>query len=334
MKKDWVSLLIPCYNAEKYIDSCMSCILKQIYQYIEIIFVNDGSFDKSEEKIFAYQDEIRKKGYILKYRYQKNEGAASAINTALKMVEGEFIMLYDVDDVLMPEAVAEKAQYLKKNFRYDMVRNNGYYVNADSPNLIKGEFVSDSTEKNNEDIFEMLLRGTTNNWPGSFMVRSEALFKQIKNRDIYVSQFGQNLQIMLPVACFGKCGFIDKHLMNYMIYSNSHSHTTDINRKLELLNGYEQNRIQIVKNLELQREDKERFLSIIRRTYLQLRFDFAYNTKNFELLSENYKALKKEKICTGRDKIFYWERKSCFIAFLLKIKRKYIVKITSGNLNE
>lgn len=325
MKKDWVSLLIPCYNGEKYIDSCMSCILNQTYQYIEIIFVNDGSLDRSEDKILTYQEKLEKKGYILKYRYKKNGGAASAINMALKLVEGEFIMLYDVDDILMPKAVSEKAEYLKKNLAYDMVRNNGYYVHENTRDMKSGEFVSSNAEKNEENIFEMLLRGTTNNWPGSFMVRSEALFRRIKNREIYVSQYGQNLQIMLPVTCFGKCGFIDKHLMDYMIYDNSHSHTTDINRKLELLNGYEENRVKIVENLELSNESKEKFLTIIKRTYLKIRFDFAYNTKNMKLLTENYKELKREKICTKQNVICYWERKSFLIAFLMKIKRKIFV---------
>ena len=53
--RDLVSILIPCYNGEKFLDRCFECLLKQMYKKIEIIIVNDGSTDNSENIILKYK---------------------------------------------------------------------------------------------------------------------------------------------------------------------------------------------------------------------------------------------------------------------------------------
>ena len=53
--RDLVSILIPCYNGEKFLDRCFECLLKQTYKTIEIIIVNDGSTDNSENIILKYK---------------------------------------------------------------------------------------------------------------------------------------------------------------------------------------------------------------------------------------------------------------------------------------
>ena len=179
--RDLVSILIPCYNGEKFLDRCFKCLLKQTYKNIEVIIVNDGSTDNSENIILKYKKEIEKKGFKFLYIYQENGGAASAINTALKHVNGEFIMLYDVDDIIFEDAVKEKADFLINNTDYDMVRNNGYYVDNSDLDKINGLF-SDGENIKNEYIFEDLILGKSNNWAASFMIRTEVLFKNINNR--------------------------------------------------------------------------------------------------------------------------------------------------------
>ena len=110
-----VSVLIPCYNGEKFIDRCFSCLLNQDYDYVEIIFVNDGSNDNSSKIAYSYKNKLEQKGYSFKYVYQSNGGAASAINTALKLVTGKYIMLYDVDDIIFRTAISEKVKFLEVN---------------------------------------------------------------------------------------------------------------------------------------------------------------------------------------------------------------------------
>ena len=79
MQKGLVSIIIPCFNGSEYIDRCIKSILEQNYNDIEIIIINDGSTDDSEEKIWSYKGDIEKRGYTFKYMLQENQGAAAAL---------------------------------------------------------------------------------------------------------------------------------------------------------------------------------------------------------------------------------------------------------------
>lgn len=300
-----VSILIPCYNGEIFLKRCFECILNQSYKKIEVIFVNDGSTDKSEEIAKIYGKKLIKEGYIFKYIYISNGGAASAINQALKEVTGEYIMLYDVDDIIFENAVLEKVKFLENNKDYDMVRNNGYYVNNENIEVINGKFIDDNREKRNKNIFDDLILGNTNNWPASFMVRAKSLFDNIENRSIYISQFGQNLQIMLPVAYFGKSGFIDKPLMKYVRHDNSHSSYKDNKKRLKLINGYEENRVEIVKRLNISEQDKRIYIKKINVQYYKIKLNLAYEIKDKELMKEQYMNLINSGEISKSDKVLY-----------------------------
>lgn len=64
---NYVSILTPCYNCEEYIGVYLEKILRQTYDFIELVIVNDGSFDRTEEIILGYRDKIGKRGYKLNY---------------------------------------------------------------------------------------------------------------------------------------------------------------------------------------------------------------------------------------------------------------------------
>lgn len=78
-----VSLVIPAYNAEKYIMAAIDSILQQTYSPIELIVVNDGSTDKTEELLRQHQDKF-------KYFSQKNSGQSAAMNLGWKQSSGSF----------------------------------------------------------------------------------------------------------------------------------------------------------------------------------------------------------------------------------------------------
>ena len=86
-----VSVLIPCYNGAKTLQRCMESLLNQTYQNIELIVVNDGSTDNSEEIILAYKKIFEENGKTIIYIKQENQGLGGAINTALNKIK--FLML-------------------------------------------------------------------------------------------------------------------------------------------------------------------------------------------------------------------------------------------------
>lgn len=89
-----ISIIIPVYNVEKYIDKCMDSILCQSYQDFEIILVNDGSTDKSP----AICDDYEKKDERIKVIHKENTGTSSARNVGLDVSTGKYITFIDSDD--------------------------------------------------------------------------------------------------------------------------------------------------------------------------------------------------------------------------------------------
>lgn len=167
-----VSIIVPCYNGEKFIDRCFKSILNQTYRNVELIIINDGSTDNSEDIILGYKNKFEQLGIKFKYIYKDNGGPGSAINSGLKYVTGEYLTLLDIDDYIMSESVELKVEFLDKNIDYDIVRTNGYYVNEKNLNEESNLFVTDQEEKDNIYIFDMLIEAKTNNWAGSYMIRT------------------------------------------------------------------------------------------------------------------------------------------------------------------
>lgn len=89
-----VSIVIPCFNSEKYLPQAIESALKQDYDQLEIILVDDGSDDNSLRVASTFQDKRLK---IIK---QKNQGACSARNSGLKVTTGKYIKFLDADDIL------------------------------------------------------------------------------------------------------------------------------------------------------------------------------------------------------------------------------------------
>lgn len=111
-----VSVIIPVYNIENYIENCLNSVVNQTYKNLEIICVDDGSNDKSAEKIKA----IAEKDSRVKYFYQKNAGVSAARNLGLQKVTGEYVMFVDGDDYLHFQAVELLLNEIEK-YGCDMV---------------------------------------------------------------------------------------------------------------------------------------------------------------------------------------------------------------------
>ncbi len=88
MIKDLVTVMIPCFNGETYLNKCFECLMNQDYKQVQLIVINDGSTDGSEKIILSYKEKIEKKGWQFLYLYQSNGGAAAAINNGLKSALG------------------------------------------------------------------------------------------------------------------------------------------------------------------------------------------------------------------------------------------------------
>ena len=96
-----VSVIIPVYNAEKYLAECLDSIVCQTLSDIEIICVNDGSSDNSLSLLEAYS----RKDNRFKIINQENSGPGVARNTGINVASGEYIFFVDSDDTIFPETL-------------------------------------------------------------------------------------------------------------------------------------------------------------------------------------------------------------------------------------
>ncbi len=103
------SIIVPVYNVEKYLDKCLNSIFSNSYSNYEVIIINDGTEDNSEDIINKY---LKKYNNII-YIKQKNKGLSSARNQGLKKAKGDYIIFIDSDDYIENDMLSKINQNLK-----------------------------------------------------------------------------------------------------------------------------------------------------------------------------------------------------------------------------
>lgn len=104
-----VSIIIPVYNVEKYIDRCLKSVIGQTYRNLEIIVVDDGSTDKSGKIVDKYKALDSRVIAV----HKKNGGLSSARNAGMKYISGTFTIFVDSDDYLEQNAIEKLIKYMK-----------------------------------------------------------------------------------------------------------------------------------------------------------------------------------------------------------------------------
>ena len=94
-----ISVIVPVYKVEKYLNQCIESVLAQTYQNLEIILVDDGSPDRSGEIC----EEYAKKDTRIRVLHKSNGGLSTARNTGLQIISGAYIAFLDSDDYLAPD---------------------------------------------------------------------------------------------------------------------------------------------------------------------------------------------------------------------------------------
>ena len=121
-----VSVIIPVYNGEKFIGQTIYSVLKQNYPNLEYIIIDDGSTDKTEEIISC-----RFRGYPLKYIKQSNMGEQLSVNKGLMMAQGNYIMVVNADDPLLPNAISTLVNVMESKLNLIAAYPNWASINED-----------------------------------------------------------------------------------------------------------------------------------------------------------------------------------------------------------
>jgi glycosyltransferase involved in cell wall biosynthesis len=110
MEQTFVSIIIPLYNAERYISETLDSVLAQTYQNWECLIIDDGSKDSSRDIVLDYC----KNDSRIQYHWQVNAGASSARNMGVELSKGQYIQYLDADDLLLPDKIKKMLEESKK----------------------------------------------------------------------------------------------------------------------------------------------------------------------------------------------------------------------------
>lgn len=137
-----ISIIVPVYNGEKFINKCVESILAQTYKNIEIILINDGSKDRSLEILKRLEEKHQK---ITVYD-QENCGVANTRNKGIKYATGDYIMFMDNDDFIDPDYIETFVNEIREN-DYDIVIGGYKRVNTKNQIMFNNHPLNDEWTK-------------------------------------------------------------------------------------------------------------------------------------------------------------------------------------------
>lgn len=217
-----VSVIVPVWNVEEYLDKCLNSLVNQSLKDIEIIVVNDESPDNSQKIIDKYAKKYPKKIIALK---QKNGGQGSARNNGITKATGEYIGYVDSDDYIEPD-MYEKMYNKAKKEDLDMVI---CCINNVFENTIKTENLFQKSNNNKTNAF-------FNNIGVCNKIYKKELLKNIKFKSkVWYEDLAFTCKVVMKTK---KTGFINEGLYNYLIRPGSTMNNNNINKNLEILDAF------------------------------------------------------------------------------------------------
>ena len=300
MSNPLVSIITPCYNGEAYLDRYFNSILNQTYRPLELIFVNDGSTDRTAEIAEHYAPVLKENGISFICLYQENAGQAAALNRGLKLFTGEYLTWPDADDEMTPDCIEKKVSFLQSNPELEMCICKGTQVLEEKPSESIGmlERIPPACDDN---LFEdlMFLRNVFYT-PGGYMVRTDAVEEAIPQRDIYPGRGGQNVQMLLPIAYRRRYGYINDVLFKYYVRANSHSHSVDtVESVIKQYAYFERLLLETLKRMPEQLYSQ--YSRTIQKKYARIRFGNALDSRNPCLILQSYRELQHSGSATFMD---------------------------------
>ena len=220
-----VSAVTPVYNGEGHLARMLDSVLAQTYPSLQMILADDGSEDGTLALAESYREKFAARGYGYEILRGEHSCAAGAINLGLPLVRGEYLIWPDSDDVLEPESVAVRVEFLREHREAHCVRSLPYYVDGATgePTPVRDEAWGDLSR---EEIFWDMLWSRTFVCCGCYMLESARFFAIYPESRIPVYPVGQNFQMLLPYLWRYPCPTLKKEL--YGVWKRPGSHSRQI----------------------------------------------------------------------------------------------------------
>lgn len=232
-----VSVLIPAYNHENYIQETIESIINQTYSNIELIILDDGSKDKTWEKITELKQKCENRFVKIHFETKQNEGTCLTLNRLLELSSGEFVYIIASDDLAKPQAIEKEVKFLQGNPDYALVVGDNEYVDSNGKQIFRTQKAFTSNIKNakyktvkdflssklkidflSDDFGSYKTLYKENYIPNGYLIRKnifDTIGKFTKNAPL------EDFWLMLQISKYKKMKFIDEILFSYRIHDTN-----------------------------------------------------------------------------------------------------------------
>lgn len=220
-----ISVIVPIYNVDSYLDNCITSIINQTFRDLEIILIDDGSTDNSSSICDNYANNDTRIIVI----HKKNEGLSKARNTGIKIAKGKYISFVDGDDYIHPQMMEIQYYFLSQNkdLSFAIVRENNVFQNSNIlfHNINKSTLTTSILSK--DYLIQSLYKKNTQYPPFLANVVHCKLYKSSIIRETLFSNFKISEDTEYNSRLYFKCTnaiFIDSPMYYYVHRDTSLSH--------------------------------------------------------------------------------------------------------------
>ena len=247
-----VSVIIPAYNHENYIQDSIKSVINQTYKNIELIIIDDGLKDSTWQKIKELEEECRNRFVNVYFETKENEGTCKTQNKLFSLTRGSYVTILTSDDLMKPNMIEEELNFLENNKDYVFVVGDDEFIDKNSKvvgwnnyeviaplNNSKFKTFMQFLKNNRPDIdflsekfgsYGTLLR--SNYIPNGSLIRMSAMQKVLP----FTPEAPlEDYYMILQLSKLGKIKFLDEVFYSYRIHgsntSKNNEHMLDITKK-------------------------------------------------------------------------------------------------------
>ena len=233
-----VSVIIPAYNHQNYVQDTIKSIINQTYQNIELIIIDDGSTDRTWQKILEMKADCEKHFKNAHFETKENEGTTRTLKKLLSLANGEYVYIIASDDIIKPSAIEKQVDFLNKNSIYSLVvgnnelidsngricywdkRRNIVYEKAYAKYLTFGDYLKKQKKIDlNSDEFGRYDTIYTGNYiPNGYLIR-KSIFSIIEPFTDEAPL--EDWYLMMQISKYSKMKYLDEILCSYRWHDNN-----------------------------------------------------------------------------------------------------------------
>lgn len=316
MSEPLISVIIPSYNHEKYVQETIRSVIDQTYQNIELIMIDDGSKDATFQKIEEMKTECEKRFVRFVYQKQENQGTCTTLNRLISLAKGEYVAWIASDDRYTPNALSDLIEVLEDNPDVALAVGKNLIMDSEGKqcywdkdrnivydqNLAKWTNFSECLTKLTKTDFNSSEFGTykkllqSNHIPNGFLIRKSILDK--------IGPFTKEAPLedhwmMLQIAKYAKMKYIDKPTFYYRW------HITNTVKQVEKMRAMEKKTFEYEEKCVQHTKWENAFYAVKyrRKTYFNLGFlkfyrqsDLSQKLKILELFGKKFIVKRKARL--------------------------------------